>query len=71
MADPIRIFATGHEDYIEEDRPAIYASFGEGNTTEPEVHLEFVDLGREHSLGWFRLSDLQLIIDTYKNGYTA
>ena len=39
-----KIYATGHEHAIPEDRPTVYVSHGAGNIPgEPEVHLLMTD----------------------------
>lgn len=71
----IRIFATGQDDYITEDRDALHATLGAGNTDQLEVFLTFSTPGHEEPLGWFRVADLQRLIDTavrqYQNGTPA
>lgn len=50
----IRIYATGQDDFIEDDRVAVYVSHGKGNRTGGEVHLTLIDPedGAEVR-GWF------------------
>lgn len=64
----IRIPLTGFDEYIEDDQPALYATFGHGNGPEYglQVHLQFVDpdSGTEIPIGWVRARDLQTIINT-------
>ncbi|MFT4260361.1 hypothetical protein [Microbacterium sp.] len=58
----MKVYATG-EEYIDEDRTVIYASFGEGNTDHLEVHLEGVAPDTDGWFGgWFRVADLQAVI---------
>lgn len=55
-----KLEATGQDDYIPEDRRAIYVTFGAGNTEQPELHLTYVDPedGEERELGWYRVSGI-------------
>lgn len=70
----MRIYPTGEQDYIEEDRRRLIASGGSGNSLDPEVFLEFVDpaTGEEINLGWFLIEDLHRLankaLSNYKNG---
>lgn len=72
----MRIDATGFDDYADGDRPALYASFGEGNTDSLEIFLQYVDAPSdiEVALGYFKVRDLQQIlaaaIKHYENGTT-
>lgn len=61
----MKIETTGVQHFIEDDRPALYATFGAGNTNHEhlEVHLEWVDPVEDLNVrGWFKVSDLQMII---------
>ncbi len=64
----MKIHPTGFDDYIEEDRPVVYATLvattGAGNTDQLEVHLGWSDPEDETGMrGWFRVSDLQAIVN--------
>lgn len=60
----MRIFATD-DDFIEDDKTALYASFGDGNTrSHLEVQLEGISPGSDGWFtGWFKVSDLQAIVN--------
>lgn len=54
-----KIIATGLDDFIEEDRPAIYLSHGDGNTSEPEVHIHIFDPEDGTEIrAWFKRDEL-------------
>lgn len=54
-----KLFATGYDLAIEDDRPQLYISSGAGNTAEDEIHFDFVDpFYGEHVRGWFNKTDL-------------
>ena len=58
----IKVNATGFEDQIEEDRPALYLSSGAGNVRGvQEAHLIYVDTAKdiEVVLGWFPVHALR------------
>jgi hypothetical protein len=68
-----KLEATGQDDFIPEDRRAIYATFGAGNTDYPEVHLAYVDPedGEERDLGWYRVSGIFGVISEATYAYAA
>jgi hypothetical protein len=55
-----KILATGFDDYIDEDKPALYVSHGAGNLSGvDEVHLEVVDPEDGSTVRlWVRRDDL-------------
>lgn len=57
----IRIYPTGEQEYVEDDRRRLIASRGIGNTDEPEVFLQFVDpvADVDEDLGWFAIADIE------------
>ena len=66
----VKIYATGSEEFIEEDRPTIYATFGAGNTTDLEVHLTCVnESGDQGFAAWFKVADLQGVINATIENY--
>lgn len=68
----IRMEATGHSDYVPEDRPAIFATLQPGATDVVEIRLtvvipEGLDAGdaepiREIALGQYRLKDFVAVV---------
>lgn len=68
----IKLEATGHDDYIPEDRPTLFGELRPGNTDIVEIQLTFVspegvEIGdgepiREIPLGQFRLADFASLI---------
>lgn len=65
----MRLFATGFDQYIEEDRPQIILTGGGGNTDDVEVHLEFIDGTQDVAVqGWFKVSELQRAINEAARG---
>lgn len=77
MSAPIKIHATGFDQYLEEDRPALYATVSRGNThgQQLEVFLEYVEPTRgsrgEVQLGYFSVADLQAVVNTAIAQYQA
>lgn len=60
----MRIFATGSEGLIDDDRPQLYISGGQGNIDgQSEVFLQFEANDDTAFLGWFLKSELLAAID--------
>lgn len=60
----IKLEATGQDDFIPEDRRALFAELRPGNTDVLEVQLQFVDPedGEQQILGQYRLVDLVKVV---------
>jgi hypothetical protein len=60
----IKLEATGQDDFIPEDRRALFAELRPGNTDVVEVQLQYVDPedGEERVLGQYRLVDLVKVV---------
>jgi hypothetical protein len=74
MSEVIRIHPTGYDEYVPEDRPTVTATFGYGNTSRLEVHLQWTDQGDTLAQDWFALADLEQIIAatiSHQNGHPA
>ncbi len=55
-----KIYATGFEGILDEDKPTAYISIGTGNLAgEPEIHIEMVDPEDGSTVrAWFRRDEL-------------
>lgn len=59
-----KLESTGQDDFLPEDRRALFATLRPGNTDVVEVQLQYIDPedGEERMLGLFRLADLVKVV---------